>query len=241
MDSPPHIHSPGQQPMSFTQASPVARLEGSSIEIAAFGRKWRLCRNASLEELWEAMGEADFEDERIPYWTELWPASLGLAQWLYANQSRIRARHCLDLGCGLGFTALVGAWLGADVLGCDYEMAALRNCAASASLNCQPSPAWICMDWRRPAVAWQKLDFIWGADIIYERRSMEPVLDFLDVCLAPTGVAWLAEPGRGVFRAFPEAAKNRGFHLREVARLRTAALREGTPKSDIAIWEAERK
>ena len=97
------------------------------------------------------------------------------------------------------------------------------------------------MDWRRPAVAWQKLDFIWGADIIYERRSMEPVLDFLDVCLAPTGVAWLAEPGRGVFRAFPEAAKNSGFQLREVARLRTAALREGTPKSDIANWEAERK
>lgn len=227
-----HSHSPDL---------PVARLAGNAIAIAAFGREWRICRDANLEDLWEAMGEGDFQDERIPYWAELWPASLGLGQWLYLNKSRIEGKHCLDLGCGLGFTALIAAWLGAPTLACDYEMVALRNCATNAALNRVSPLAWICMDWRAPAILAHSLDFIWGADIIYERRSMAPVLELLAASLAPGGVAWLAEPGRGVFTAFVAEAKAQSFNLGPVYRIKTASLHEGIPKADVTIWEASRK
>ena len=40
-----------------------------------YKRQWQLSRAADLEQLWEAMtaDSRDFEDERLPYWTELWP------------------------------------------------------------------------------------------------------------------------------------------------------------------------
>ena len=88
---------------------------GAWITVHCAGRGWRLERAADLEALWDAMTEdaAAFEDERIPYWAELWPSSLVLAEWLALRRADIAGRRCLDLGCGLGLTALVGQWLGA--------------------------------------------------------------------------------------------------------------------------------
>lgn len=220
---------------------PVATLVENNFEILAFGRKWLLWREANLEELWEKLGENDFQDERIPYWTELWPASLGLAQWLFQQRNLIHGKLCLDLGCGLGFTAIIAAWLGAKIAGCDYEFAALRNCALNAQLNGIRQPGWVCMDWRRPVIARQSLDFIWGADIIYEKRSMEPVLAMFEHCLGKEGRGWIVEPGRGVFKTFPESAAAMGFSLAPVRRLKTPAVHAGCPKVDLAIWEARRR
>ena len=54
------------------------------ISVRAAGRLWRLSRAADLEQLWDAMTASpdDFDDERLPYWTELWPSSVALAGWL---------------------------------------------------------------------------------------------------------------------------------------------------------------
>ncbi len=109
------------------QVPPVLEGKGRAlsgrIEVASGGRQWTLLRPESLDVLWEAMTEEEFtEDERLPYWVELWPASLVLAEWLTLNRDRIRDRVCLDVGCGLGFTALVASRLGARVVGMDYEV-----------------------------------------------------------------------------------------------------------------------
>ena len=60
------------------------------ISVRAAGRLWRLERAADLEALWEAMtaDADDFADERLPYWTELWPSSLVLGEWLYEQRQR---------------------------------------------------------------------------------------------------------------------------------------------------------
>lgn len=215
--------------------------DGNNFDISAFGRKWRLCRNANLEELWERLGAEDFQDERIPYWTELWPASLGLARWLYNQKTSLWDRLALDLGCGLGFTALVGAWLGARVIACDYESEALCSCIRNAQLNDINSVSWLCMDWRFPAIAGRSLDFIWGGDIIYERRSMEPLLELCEHSLGINGVAWLAEPGRSVFLAFPDLAAEYGFSLKPVFTGRESAIHAGERQVNVTIWEARRK
>jgi len=47
------------------------------IEVKTAGRIWKIERTADLETLWDSIGEDDFgEDERLPYWAELWPASV---------------------------------------------------------------------------------------------------------------------------------------------------------------------
>ena len=79
------------------------------------------------------------EDERLPYWTELWPSSLVLADWLYQRRESLRGQPCLDLGCGIGLTALVAQWLGANVIGMDYEPEACVSRGATRSTTPCPS------------------------------------------------------------------------------------------------------
>ena len=89
------------------------------------GRIWHI-RRADMDKLWAAMDQQEGEEAHLPYWNEIWPSSLALAGWLAEMQDDIRGRTCLDMGCGLGFTALLGRWLGADVTAMDYEPEALE-------------------------------------------------------------------------------------------------------------------
>jgi len=182
------------------------------LEPEACGRRWIIERTADLETLWEAIGEDDFgQDERLPYWAELWPSSLTLADWLGENRERISGRTCLDMGCGLGLTAIVGSSLGARVAAFDYEFAPLTFAKGNARANNAPQPLWLQMDWRDPAVGAECADFIWGGDIVYERRFIEPVGRFVELALAHEGVAWIAEPGRNVGAPFVDWMRQRGF------------------------------
>ena len=206
------------------------------LHIQACGRPWTLERVADMESLWDAMTELD-DDERLPYWTELWPSSLVLAEWLYAHKNELRDQPCLDLGCGIGFTALVGQWIGAQVLGMDYIPEALHFARKNAIHNNLPQPGWVVMDWRRPAVKKQSLRYIWGGDIMYEQRFAQPVLDFLDYALMDTGVAWFAEPSRSVYDGFRHTLANRRWCGKCVLEQNVPALYPQEKPVPVRIWE----
>ena len=212
------------------------------IAVRAAGRLWRLERAADLESLWEAMtaDPDDFADERLPYWTELWPASVALADWLALRREEIAGRACLDLGCGPGLTALTGQWLGARVTAVDYEEEALRFARRNAARNNVDQPLWAVMDWRRPAVALGGMARVWGGDIMYEKRFVAPVLHFLDRALAPDGAAWVAEPGRTVYEAFLHALHNGGWQGRQVfSRVVEPIYAQPVPVT-VRVWEIRR-
>ena len=192
-----------------------------------------------MEALWEAMTEFT-EDERLPYWTELWPSSLVLAEWLYEQRERLAGQPCLDLGCGIGLTALVGTWLGAGVIGMDYEPEALRFASRNAVHNGVPQPCWVAMDWRKPTVKPRSLRFIWGGDIMYEQRFAAPVLDFLDYALDGDGVAWVAEPSRAVYDAFRSQLVSRRWAGRCVYEKPIEALYPQERPVPVRIWEIRR-
>jgi predicted nicotinamide N-methyase len=176
------------------------------------GRTWIVERRGDLEAMWQQLGEADFgPDERMPYWVELWPSSLALGRWLAGQAGALAGRTCVDIGCGLGLSAMIGAGLGARVLAFDYEFAPLPFARRSAALNGVPQPLWIQMDWRAPALAPGCAAFAWGGDVMYELRFVEPVTALLDHVLAPGGRAWIAEPGRSIRQPFLDHAAARGF------------------------------
>lgn len=212
------------------------------ISVRACGRSWELARAADLEQLWDAMADdpRNFEDERLPYWTELWPSSVALAEWLALRREEIAGRACLDLGCGLGLTALVGQWLGARVTAVDYEEAALGFARRNAELNQVPQPLWTLMDWRRPAVRAESMARIWGGDIMYETRFVAPVLRFLKHALAPGGAAWVAEPGRAVYEAFLHALQSGGWQGRRVHAARVEPLYAQPVPVTVQVWEIRR-
>lgn len=188
--------------------APAAQRPGL-LEAEVEGRVWRLARPADLETLWESMGQGGSgpfgwdEDERLPYWVELWPAAVLLARYVGLRAEFVRGRRCLDAGCGLGLSALVAASVGGRVLAFDYEPEALVyarcNGAQNAALLCgNAPPLFAAMDWRAPAIRPGMADLLLGADILYERRFFEPVAALLDHALAPDGVAWIADPERSV-------------------------------------------
>ena len=212
--------------MGENETSGVVEENRRLLRVTACGRDWELERETDLESLWAAMttfSGPDADDERIPYWTELWPSSLVLADWLYERRDLLRGRACLDLGCGIGLTSLVGSWIGARVIGMDYEMEALRYARRNAARNGVPQPGWAVMDWRRPAVRSGSFAFVWGGDVMYERRFAGPVLDFLDHALAAGGVAWIAEPSRSVYESFRSVLVGRGWAGRCVRERNVAA------------------
>lgn len=238
-----HIFASPSGPGDAHQAAEPLE-DRARIQVTACGRRWELLRAANLEELWEAMTEdpRNFEDERLPYWTELWPSSLVLARWLELRREELVGRRCLDLGCGLGLTALVGAWLGANVLGLDYEMDAIRFAARNAIHNgVRPGPLWAVMDWRQPALRPGGIERIWGGDIMYEKRFVAPVMRFLEHALSPDGVAWVAEPGRSVYDAFLQALHSGGWQGRRVFSAEVEPLYAQPVPVTVHVWEISRR
>jgi len=205
------------------------------LAVTACGRDWLIERGDDLETLWAGIGEDEFGgDERVPYWAEIWPASLLLAEWLARRGGDISGKTCLDLGCGLGLTAIIASRLGARVVGLDYEAPALAFARDNARLNNVPEPLFTLMDWRAPGLADHAFDFMWGGDILYERRFYEPLRDLFRSCLAPGGRIWLAEPKRSVSVPVWEDLAAEGFAVR---RLTTEPVPVEGYTVTVNLWE----
>ncbi len=214
------------------------------IHVQVCGKNFELHRAADLEALWDAMtshvNTAFEEDERLPYWTELWPSSVALCGWLEKQKERIQGKCCLDAGCGLGLTALVGSWLGAKVIALDYEEEALHFAHKNAIVNAIAQPLWAVMDWRKPALKKHSVDFLWGGDIMYERSFVHPVLNFIEYALAKDGVAWIAEPCRSVYEFFRAEILRRQWIARRVYEAPVEALYAQDVPVTVQVWEIRR-
>ena len=128
--------------------------------------------------------EAFADDEFLPYWAELWPAALALAGGL----PDVAGLRVVELGCGLGVPALVAAARGADVTAVDWADDAIELLRENAARNGLVLRAEL-RDWREP---WdERFDLALAADVLYERRNVEPVLARLRE-LAPVALVGLA-------------------------------------------------
>jgi predicted nicotinamide N-methyase len=196
------------------------------LRIPIAGRDWLIERLADLETLWAGMDEHQFgADERLPYWAEVWPASILLAGQILRSGPRLAGRTVLDLGCGLGLTAVAASSVGARVLGLDYEAQALRFARGNAARNNAPQPLWTLMDWRRPGLKPGVFSFVLAGDIFYEQRFFDPLRRLLGEALAGDGVAWLAEPERSV--SAPSRLADLGFAVRLLCTEKVAAVPAG--------------
>jgi predicted nicotinamide N-methyase len=217
---------------------PTTEIPESSqrINVHAAGRTWLLERPADLESLWQSMDEDDPKaEEHIPYWVELWPATLALCGWLARQE--LRGRRCLDLGCGLGLSALQASSLGAQVVGMDFERDALRFAARNARINAVPSPLWVCMDWNRPGFKPGSFDRIWGGDVFYEQRFFDPLEKLLLHCLAPGGRVWFGDPERSVSSTVWARFIRRGWLVKNQGR---EVVPFDQARMTVNVWELSR-
>jgi predicted nicotinamide N-methyase len=124
------------------------------------------------------------QDEFLPYWAELWPASRALA----AALPEVAGLRVVELGCGLGVPSLVAAAHGATVTATDWAPDAIDLLRENAERNGLELQAEV-RDWREP---WdERFDLVLAADVLYERRNVEPLLERLGE-LAPKALVGLA-------------------------------------------------
>jgi predicted nicotinamide N-methyase len=142
----------------------------------------RLCRPVAPDELIDE--EAFAQDEFLPYWAELWPASLALAQALPG----VAGLRVCELGCGLGVPSLVAASRRAEVTATDWAPDAIELLRENAARNDLELRAEV-RDWREPWA--ERFDLVLAADVLYEQRNIEPVLALLR-SLAPVALVGLA-------------------------------------------------
>jgi predicted nicotinamide N-methyase len=128
--------------------------------------------------------DAFARDEFLPYWAELWPAATALAVAL----PDVAGLRVVELGCGLGLPSLVAAARGADVTASDWAEDAIELLRENAARNGLALRAEV-RDWREP---WpERFDVAIAADVLYEHRNVEPLLERLRE-LAPIAYVGLA-------------------------------------------------
>jgi predicted nicotinamide N-methyase len=166
--------------------------------VALRGAALQVLRPRDAEAL---LDERAFEhEEYLPYWAELWPSGVALARRVAARA--LKGARVLELGCGLGLPSLAAALAGGRVLATDWSPQAIELLRENAERNGAELELEIA-DWARPEALLERApwDLVLGADLLYERRNVAPLLELVPRLLAK-GELWLADPGRAPAEEF---------------------------------------
>ncbi len=149
------------------------------------------------------------EDERLPYWADLWPSAQVLA-----NESalmRWSGLRVLELGCGLGAVAIGAAMAGAEVTATDYYKDALHFAMYNVHRATGRVIETKLVDWTRLPSDLGRFDVVLASDVLYEHRYAALVAHALAMTLVKGGEAIVADPGRIAVDEFLEECADRGI------------------------------
>jgi predicted nicotinamide N-methyase len=154
-------------------------------------------------------------EQNLPYWAELWPSGVALAAKIAREPVIMQGKRVLELGCGLGVTAVAALRAGADLLVTDYSPEALALCSLNALEQAGTQPRTLRVNWRNPGSnlhgAGDEFPVVLAADVLYEGRDVDPLLALVERIVSPDGELWLAEPGRPPAARFLESIGARGW------------------------------
>ncbi|HEX6314637.1 MAG TPA: methyltransferase domain-containing protein [Gemmatimonadaceae bacterium] len=139
--------------------------------------------------------EAAFNrDERLPYWADVWPASIALARTVHAMNGA--GRSLLELGCGIGLVASAAMKAGFVVTASDYYEDALEFTRVNSLRNAGRPAETLLLDWRQLPLAVPAYDVVAASDVLYEPAYGPIVSRAIATMLAEGGRALIADPGR---------------------------------------------
>lgn len=200
----------------------------------------------------DLISEADFvEDDRLPYWADLWPAAIVLAGLLEqralqegaardASGTAHAAPRALELGCGLGLVTIAAMRAGYDVLATDYYADSTLLTARNALRVTGREPALRMVDWRAFPDDLGTFDVVLAADVLYEKAYAPLVAEAIKRTLAPDGRALVSDQGRVALGLFLEEAIARGLTPKIVhfeTRPTNPPAPEGSQVHAITIYE----
>lgn len=143
--------------------------------------------------------------DRIPYYANLWPAAIGLAEALVARAGDLTDTAVAELGCGLALPAILAARLGAaPVVATDFHHAVAPWLRLNAMHN-DAIVTFVQLDWDTPEkLGGERFDWVIGSDLLYEQRHIPALVRCIGALAAPGATLLFADPGRdglGLFSA----------------------------------------
>jgi ETFB lysine methyltransferase len=206
----------------------------TSIEDATIlARTFSILKPANADDL---IREEDFVlDERLPYWADVWPSSIILAEKLLELDGS--GRTALELGCGVGLSTLAATSAGFDVLSTDYYEDALDVTRANVFRNLGTVARTRLVDWRHFPADLGTFDLVFASDVLYEKEYAELLPILLRRLLVPGGIALIADPGRVAAPIFVEGCEAHGL---TIERKETRPFEAGEIKQRIDIYRIAR-
>jgi predicted nicotinamide N-methyase len=171
--------------------------------VALPGGELRVMRPTDAEGL--LTDQAFDREELLPYWAELWSSSLALARVLAVRS--LRGAPTLELGCGLGLTAVAAARAGGRVLATDWSAPAVELTARNAEANGLELEA-MRVSWQEPEPLQERAPWalVLASDVLYDRANVPLLLGLLPRLVGPRSEVLIADPGRPPAEEFLERA-----------------------------------
>ena len=159
-------------------------------------------------------GDEDYQDQRLPYWADLWHSAIALGKYLVREQCIRPGLKVTEIGCGLGFSGIVAGMLGAEVVFTDYLEEPLEFLKTNWKQNTEGPLHTLKMDWRQPADQLQT-DLLLASDVAYEERFFADLEHTFQAMVKPGGRIILTEPNRSIAEGFiKKIQQNPGYQVR---------------------------
>lgn len=206
----------------------------TQTDIMIAGREIHIFHPRNADDL---ISEKDYvEDERLPYWADLWPSARVLAQRVATMP--VDGRRFLELGCGAGLVSVAAAMAGFDVTATDYYEEALRFTAVNVLLNTGVLIDTRIGDWRRFPHDLGRFELVAASDVLYEQAHAGLIAGVLDRTMTGRSSAIIADPGRLAAPQFLSECKERGM---PAAILERVPFEDGDIRQTIDLYEVRRR
>jgi predicted nicotinamide N-methyase len=116
----------------------------------------------------------------------------------------------VEIGCGLGLPGIAALSRGLHVTFTDCDATALRFAAENARLNGFENFRTLQLDWRAPP-ADLRVPVVLASDLLYELRSVPPVVAMIKQVLLPGGVCLLTDQDRAPSYTLRDALPDAGL------------------------------
>lgn len=138
-----------------------------------------------------------------PYWGQVWPAAIGLSQYLVENPAHIKNLEVLEIAGGLGLPSLVAAHFAKSVCCSDYMEEAVKITTESSKIN-QYKIATEVIDWNHIPED-KKKEVVLLSDINYEPKLFVQLNRVITDLLAEGTKIILSTPQRLMAKPFIES------------------------------------
>lgn len=152
----------------------------------------------NLDGLFDEMTDEDFgEDERFPYYINIWESGPVLSKWLLENVDNLDKMTAIELGSGTGVAGIALATSGCRVIFTDYEEYSVKLCRRNAEQNGITNSSYLVADWRKFPEINEKINIVLCSDLLYENKQVIPLFSVTKSFIKKGSTVYISDPGRG--------------------------------------------